>query len=144
MVGCGRRGCPRTALEIGRLLLSLDPTSDPMHTLLHMDAYALKAADETDETQRATQRSSSFFSTSQFSTSQLSTSQEEHQLPAGPLVPGPLAPGGGDEPAVDDEDISTTLDPGPWTLDDEDISTTIRADIVNMTVEGILRALQVG
>jgi len=46
MIGCGRRGCPRTALEVGRLLLSLDPAADPMHTLLHLDFYSLRAADD--------------------------------------------------------------------------------------------------
>ena len=43
MISVGRRGCPRTALELGRLLLSLDPENDPMRALLHIDFYALKA-----------------------------------------------------------------------------------------------------
>ncbi|CAN0043746.1 unnamed protein product, partial [Discosporangium mesarthrocarpum] len=37
----GMLGCPRTALEIGRLLLSLDPPGDPMGCLLALDYYAL-------------------------------------------------------------------------------------------------------
>ena len=44
MVALGHRGCPRTALEVGRLLLSLNPGTDPLHVLLHLDYYALKAA----------------------------------------------------------------------------------------------------
>jgi hypothetical protein len=44
MIASGRRGCSRTALELGRLLLSLDPQADPMHTLLHLDFYALSVA----------------------------------------------------------------------------------------------------
>jgi hypothetical protein len=53
MVSAGRRACPRTALEVGRLLLSLDPHSDPMHALLHLDYYALRA-DEATTTAAAT------------------------------------------------------------------------------------------
>jgi Transcriptional repressor TCF25 len=34
-------GCPRTALEVTRLLLSLDPLGDPMGALLSMDTHAL-------------------------------------------------------------------------------------------------------
>ena len=49
MIGCGRRGCARTALEIGRLLLSLDPDRDPMHVLLHLDYYALRSASASTE-----------------------------------------------------------------------------------------------
>ncbi|KAL3921890.1 MAG: hypothetical protein SGPRY_004746 [Prymnesium sp.] len=40
-----RRGCPRTAFETARLLLSLEPSSDPTHVLLHIDYYALTAGD---------------------------------------------------------------------------------------------------
>jgi len=45
MIACGRRGLPRTALELGRLLLSLSPHEDPMRALLHLDTYALLARD---------------------------------------------------------------------------------------------------
>ena len=45
MIACGRRGLPRTALEIGRLLLSLSPHEDPMRALLHLDTYALLVRD---------------------------------------------------------------------------------------------------
>ena len=45
MVSVGRKGCPRTALELGRLLFSLDPINDPMHSLLHLDFYALRASE---------------------------------------------------------------------------------------------------
>eukprot|EP00953_Heterococcus_sp_UTEX-ZZ885_P029289 15557-Heterococcus_DN1.PRE.1 len=34
-------GCPRTALEVTRLLLSLDPLGDPMGALLSIDTHAL-------------------------------------------------------------------------------------------------------
>ena len=44
MHSVARRGCPRTALELGRLLLSLSPESDPLHTCLHLDHFALRAA----------------------------------------------------------------------------------------------------
>lgn len=45
MINVGRKGCPRTALELGRLLLSLDPDADPLHALLHLDAYALRSGE---------------------------------------------------------------------------------------------------
>ncbi|KAI9249156.1 transcriptional repressor TCF25-domain-containing protein [Phascolomyces articulosus] len=38
-----RRGCWRTAFEFCKLLLSLDPDSDPMGALLAIDSYALTA-----------------------------------------------------------------------------------------------------
>jgi hypothetical protein len=38
----GRKGCNRTALELCKLLLSLDP-SDPLFILLAIDYYALRA-----------------------------------------------------------------------------------------------------
>ncbi|RUO96534.1 transcriptional repressor TCF25-domain-containing protein, partial [Jimgerdemannia flammicorona] len=38
-----RRGCWRTAFEFNRLLLSLDPTTDPLSALLSIDFHALKA-----------------------------------------------------------------------------------------------------
>ena len=44
MLNVARRGCPRTALEIGRLLVGLDPAADPTHALLHLDHFALRAA----------------------------------------------------------------------------------------------------
>jgi Transcriptional repressor TCF25 len=34
-------GCPRTALEVTRLLLSLDPLGDPIGALLSIDTHAL-------------------------------------------------------------------------------------------------------
>ena len=37
----GMMGCETTALEVGKVLLSLAPASDPMGTLLHLDFYAL-------------------------------------------------------------------------------------------------------
>lgn len=37
----GMVGGARTALEVGRLLLSLDPLGDPMGCLLALDSYAL-------------------------------------------------------------------------------------------------------
>ncbi|CAM9122097.1 unnamed protein product [Choristocarpus tenellus] len=37
----GMVGCPHTALEVGRLLLSLDPLGDPMGCLLALDYFAL-------------------------------------------------------------------------------------------------------
>ena len=43
--GCARRGCPRTALELCRLLASLDPAADPLHALLHLDYLALRASE---------------------------------------------------------------------------------------------------
>ena len=52
MISAGRRGCHRTALELGRLLLSLDPLADPMHALLHLDHHALRAADDAEEATR--------------------------------------------------------------------------------------------
>ena len=42
---CARRGCPRTALELCRLLASLDPAADPLHALLHLDYLALRASE---------------------------------------------------------------------------------------------------
>ena len=44
MHSVARRGCPRTALELGRMLLSLAPERDPMHACLHLDHFALRAA----------------------------------------------------------------------------------------------------
>ena len=44
MHSVARRGCPRTALELGRLLLSLSPERDPLHACLHLDHFALRAA----------------------------------------------------------------------------------------------------
>ena len=44
MISAGRRGYPRTALEVGRLLLSLDLAHDPMHVLLHLDFYAARSS----------------------------------------------------------------------------------------------------
>jgi hypothetical protein len=38
-----RRGCFRTAMEFGRLLLSLDPSTDPHGALLHLDYLAIKS-----------------------------------------------------------------------------------------------------
>lgn len=37
----GMMGGARTALEVGRLLLSLDPLGDPMGCLLALDTHAL-------------------------------------------------------------------------------------------------------
>ena len=37
----GMMGCTRTALEVSRLILSLDPVGDPMAVLLCIDYYAL-------------------------------------------------------------------------------------------------------
>lgn len=37
------RGCPRTALEVCKVLLSLDPEFDPLAVLLVIDHYALRA-----------------------------------------------------------------------------------------------------
>jgi len=39
----GRRGCWRTALEFSKLLISLDPGSDPLCAMLLIDFYALRA-----------------------------------------------------------------------------------------------------
>lgn len=39
----GRRGCPRTALEFNKLLLSLSPTIDPACVLVNLDYYCLRA-----------------------------------------------------------------------------------------------------
>jgi hypothetical protein len=39
----GKRGCPRTALEVCKLLLSLSPLLDPQSVLLSIDFYALRA-----------------------------------------------------------------------------------------------------
>lgn len=38
-----RRGCVRSAFEFGKLLLSLDPSSDPHGSLLHLDFLSLKS-----------------------------------------------------------------------------------------------------
>ncbi|XP_027702272.1 transcription factor 25 [Vombatus ursinus] len=40
-----RRGCPRTALEFCKLILSLDPDNDPLCLLLIIDLLALRARD---------------------------------------------------------------------------------------------------
>jgi hypothetical protein len=37
----GRRGCMRSAFETAKLLLSLDPSGDPMNVLLAIDYYAV-------------------------------------------------------------------------------------------------------
>ncbi|XP_026473372.1 transcription factor 25 isoform X2 [Ctenocephalides felis] len=37
------RACPRTALEISKLILALDPDSDPLAMILIMDYYAIRA-----------------------------------------------------------------------------------------------------
>jgi len=39
----GRRGCPRTALEFNKLLLSLAPAIDPACVLVNLDYYCLRA-----------------------------------------------------------------------------------------------------
>ncbi|KAJ8876569.1 hypothetical protein PR048_021014 [Dryococelus australis] len=39
----GQRGCHRTALELCKLLLSLDPEGDPMGVLLCVDLFALRS-----------------------------------------------------------------------------------------------------
>lgn len=38
----GRKGCSRTALEVSKLLLSLDPQQDPMGTLFHLEYFSLR------------------------------------------------------------------------------------------------------
>lgn len=38
-----RRGCVRTAFEFARLLLSLDPYTDPHGALLHLDYLSIRA-----------------------------------------------------------------------------------------------------
>ncbi|KAK7115258.1 ribosome quality control complex subunit TCF25-like [Littorina saxatilis] len=43
LTAVGQRGCHRTALELCKLLLSLDPDGDPMCALLMIDYYALRA-----------------------------------------------------------------------------------------------------
>ncbi|KIJ38688.1 hypothetical protein M422DRAFT_75928 [Sphaerobolus stellatus SS14] len=43
VVDLNRRGTPRTAFEYARLLLSLDPYTDPHGALLHLDYLAIKA-----------------------------------------------------------------------------------------------------
>ncbi|XP_053127480.1 transcription factor 25 [Hemicordylus capensis] len=43
MVFLERRGCPRTALEFCKLILSLDPENDPLCTLLVIDLLSLRA-----------------------------------------------------------------------------------------------------
>uniref|UniRef100_A0A670Z1T5 Transcription factor 25 n=1 Tax=Pseudonaja textilis TaxID=8673 RepID=A0A670Z1T5_PSETE len=42
-----RRGCPRTALEVCKLLLSLDPENDPLCMLLLVDLLSLRAREYT-------------------------------------------------------------------------------------------------
>ncbi|XP_076449489.1 ribosome quality control complex subunit TCF25-like [Babylonia areolata] len=42
LVAVSQRGCHRTALELCKLLLSLDPDGDPMCVLLMIDFYALR------------------------------------------------------------------------------------------------------
>ena len=39
----GQRACYRTALELCRLLLSLDPDEDPLGVILYIDFYALRS-----------------------------------------------------------------------------------------------------
>ena len=39
-----RRGCVRTAFEVTKLLYSLDPSTDPHGSLLHLDFLALKTS----------------------------------------------------------------------------------------------------
>ncbi|DAZ93810.1 TPA: hypothetical protein N0F65_008569 [Lagenidium giganteum] len=39
----GRRGCVRSAFEVAKMVLSLDPHGDPMNVLLAIDYYALAA-----------------------------------------------------------------------------------------------------
>ena len=39
----GMMGCPRVASSIGKFILSLDPTQDPVHTLLFLDHYFLSS-----------------------------------------------------------------------------------------------------
>ncbi|XP_020643959.3 ribosome quality control complex subunit TCF25 [Pogona vitticeps] len=47
MVFLERRGCPRTALEFGKLILSLDPENDPLGVLLIIDFLSLRAREYT-------------------------------------------------------------------------------------------------
>ncbi|CAL1710333.1 unnamed protein product [Somion occarium] len=42
IVDLTRRGCVRTAFEVGKLLYGLDPATDPHGTLLHLDFLAIK------------------------------------------------------------------------------------------------------
>lgn len=37
-----RRGCPRTSFELARLLLALDPYTDPHGSLFHLEYLAIK------------------------------------------------------------------------------------------------------
>eukprot|EP00463_Aulacantha_scolymantha_P004232 TRINITY_DN5263_c0_g1_i1.p1 TRINITY_DN5263_c0_g1~~TRINITY_DN5263_c0_g1_i1.p1 ORF type:complete len:182 (-),score=22.81 TRINITY_DN5263_c0_g1_i1:2-547(-) len=39
----GKKGCPRTALEILKLLLSLAPATDPLCIFMSLDYYAIRA-----------------------------------------------------------------------------------------------------
>lgn len=39
----GRKGCARTALEVCKFLLNLDPLNDPFGVLLRIDFYAIRA-----------------------------------------------------------------------------------------------------
>ncbi len=41
----GRKGCSRTSLEYCKLLLSINPYTDPYGALLRIDFYALRAHD---------------------------------------------------------------------------------------------------
>ena len=41
----GRKGCSRTSLEYCKLLLSINPSTDPYGALLRIDFYALRAHD---------------------------------------------------------------------------------------------------
>ncbi|XP_041375879.1 transcription factor 25-like [Gigantopelta aegis] len=43
LMSVGQRGCYRTALEFCKMLLSLDPDTDPLCVLLMIDFYALRA-----------------------------------------------------------------------------------------------------
>ena len=44
LLSVGARACYRTSLEFCKLLLSLDPESDPTGVLLMLDFYAIRAA----------------------------------------------------------------------------------------------------
>ena len=44
LISVGARACYRTSLEFCKLLLSLDPESDPTGVLLMIDFYAIRAA----------------------------------------------------------------------------------------------------
>lgn len=45
LVDLARKGCPRTAMEVAKLMLAMDRT-DPQHVLLYMDALALRSGEE--------------------------------------------------------------------------------------------------